>query len=109
MKTEIHPEYKEVTIRCACGESVTTRSTKGDANGELRVDICSKCILSSPESRSLLMPADVLISSRSVSNREENKVLLPVINVREKSSGRICEAAAFMILSDFFCYFASEL
>ena len=43
MKTEIHPEYKEVTIRCACGESVKTRSTKGDANGELRVDICSKC------------------------------------------------------------------
>ena len=43
MKTEIHPEYKEVTVRCACGESVTTRSTKGDANGELRVDICSKC------------------------------------------------------------------
>ena len=43
MKAGIHPEYKEVTIRCACGESVTTRSTKGDANGELRVDICSKC------------------------------------------------------------------
>ncbi len=43
MKAGIHPEYKEVTIRCACGESVVTRSTKGDANGELRVDICSKC------------------------------------------------------------------
>ena len=43
MKTEIHPEYKEVTIRCACGETAVTRSTKGDANGELRVDICSKC------------------------------------------------------------------
>ena len=42
MKTGIHPEYKEVTIRCACGETVTTHSTKGD-NGELRVDICSKC------------------------------------------------------------------
>ena len=43
MKTEIHPEYKEVTVRCACGETVVTRSTKSDANGELRVDICSKC------------------------------------------------------------------
>ncbi len=42
MKTGIHPEYKEVTIRCACGETVTTHSTKGE-NGELRVDICSKC------------------------------------------------------------------
>ena len=43
MKEGIHPQYKEVTIRCACGETVKTRSTKGDANGELRVDICSKC------------------------------------------------------------------
>ena len=43
MKTEIHPEYKEVTVRCACGETLVTRSTKSDANGELRVDICSKC------------------------------------------------------------------
>ncbi len=43
MKEGIHPEYKEVTIRCACGESVVTRSTKSDANGEIRVEICSKC------------------------------------------------------------------
>ncbi len=43
MKADIHPQYNEVKIRCACGEIVTTRSTKGDANGELRVDICSKC------------------------------------------------------------------
>ena len=43
MKEGIHPQYKEVTIRCACGETVKTRSTEGDANGELRVDICSKC------------------------------------------------------------------
>ena len=40
MKTGIHPNYEEVVIKCACGESVVTRSTKG---GELRVDICSKC------------------------------------------------------------------
>ena len=43
MKSGIHPKYEEVTIRCACGETVKTRSTKGDANGEIRVDICSKC------------------------------------------------------------------
>lgn len=43
MKSGIHPEYKEVTIRCACGETVKTRSTKSDANGEIRVEICSKC------------------------------------------------------------------
>ena len=40
MKSGIHPNYEEVVIKCACGERVTTRSTKG---GELRGDICSKC------------------------------------------------------------------
>ncbi len=39
MKTAIQPEYKEATIRCACGNEVKTRSTKGD----MRVEICSKC------------------------------------------------------------------
>ncbi len=39
MKTEIHPEYVETTIACACGEMVQTRSTVSD----LRVAICSKC------------------------------------------------------------------
>ncbi len=43
MKSGIHPNYEEVTIRCACGETVKTRSTKKDASGEIRVDICSKC------------------------------------------------------------------
>ncbi|HHT54695.1 MAG TPA: 50S ribosomal protein L31 [Clostridiales bacterium] len=40
MKAGIHPKYEETTIRCACGETVRTRSTKGK---EIRVDICSKC------------------------------------------------------------------
>ena len=40
MKNGIHPEYVECTVRCACGETFVTRSTKGS---ELRVDICSKC------------------------------------------------------------------
>ena len=39
MKKGLHPEYKEVTIKCACGETVVTHSTKGD----MTVDICSKC------------------------------------------------------------------
>jgi large subunit ribosomal protein L31 len=39
MKENLHPEYKEVTVKCACGETFVTRSTKD----ELRVDICSKC------------------------------------------------------------------
>ncbi len=39
MKQGIHPEYKEAVVKCACGATFTTRSTKS----ELKVDICSKC------------------------------------------------------------------
>lgn len=39
MKPKIHPEYKETTISCACGEVIHTRSTKLN----VRVEICSKC------------------------------------------------------------------
>ena len=40
MKQGIHPNYQTCTVRCACGATFETRSTKG---GELRVDICSNC------------------------------------------------------------------
>ena len=40
MKDGIHPNYETCIIKCACGETAETKSTKG---GELRVDICSKC------------------------------------------------------------------
>jgi large subunit ribosomal protein L31 len=39
MKKGIHPEYHEVTVVCACGNTFKTRSTKKD----LRVEICSNC------------------------------------------------------------------
>lgn len=39
MKTGIHPEYKDATITCACGEVIHTRSTKQNVH----VEICSKC------------------------------------------------------------------
>ena len=39
MKADIHPKTQLVTVKCACGESFETLSTKS----ELRVDICSKC------------------------------------------------------------------
>ncbi|MCM8783821.1 MAG: 50S ribosomal protein L31 [Candidatus Omnitrophica bacterium] len=39
MKKGIHPEYKETTITCSCGEVIHTRSTKQN----IRIEICSKC------------------------------------------------------------------
>lgn len=34
-----YPEYREATVKCACGNEFTTMSTKENLN----VDICSKC------------------------------------------------------------------
>ncbi len=39
MKSGIHPEYVETTIRCACGNEIATRATKRD----IRIEICSNC------------------------------------------------------------------
>jgi large subunit ribosomal protein L31 len=40
MKPGIHPEYVDITVTCACGETFKTRSTK---KGDLHVEICSAC------------------------------------------------------------------
>ncbi len=40
MKEKIHPEYHEVTVTCACGETFKTGSTRKD---DIKVEICSKC------------------------------------------------------------------
>lgn len=39
MKKGIHPEAKEATVTCACGETFTVKSTKESIN----VEVCSKC------------------------------------------------------------------
>jgi len=39
MKKEIHPEFVECKVTCACGNTFTTKSNKS----EIRVDICSEC------------------------------------------------------------------
>ena len=41
MKKGIHPEYHDVTVACACGNTFKTGSTyKGDV---LHIEICSNC------------------------------------------------------------------
>jgi large subunit ribosomal protein L31 len=39
MKEGIHPKYDEVTVKCACGNSFQTRSTRT----EISTEICSAC------------------------------------------------------------------
>jgi len=41
VKEKIHPDYNEVTVRCACGEQFVGGSTK--KTDVIRVEICSKC------------------------------------------------------------------
>jgi len=40
MKPEIHPEYREITITCGCGNVIQTRSTHGQ---DMHVEVCSAC------------------------------------------------------------------
>ena len=39
MKKDMHPNYVETTITCACGNVIQTRSTEKD----IKVEICSAC------------------------------------------------------------------
>ena len=39
MKENTHPKYGKSIVRCVCGETFETGSTKQ----ELKVEICSKC------------------------------------------------------------------
>ena len=40
MKPEIHPNYHDINVVCACGNNFTTRSTMKD---DLHIEICSEC------------------------------------------------------------------
>ena len=39
MKPNIHPEYVDTVVKCACGNEIKTKSTVKD----LHVEICSNC------------------------------------------------------------------
>lgn len=38
MKPSIHPEYREITVSCTCGNVFKTRST---LSHDLQIDVCS--------------------------------------------------------------------
>lgn len=40
MKVDIHPEYGEINVKCACGNTFKTKSTLGQ---DLNVEVCSEC------------------------------------------------------------------
>ena len=53
MREGIHPEYKQVKVRCNCGNEFVTGSTKD----EIRVEVCSKCHPFYTGSQKLLLEA----------------------------------------------------
>ena len=40
MKSEIHPDYREITVSCACGNIFKTHATLAH---DLSLEICSNC------------------------------------------------------------------
>ena len=40
MQTDIHPNYDEMVVKCTCGNTFTTRSTR---SGSLSVELCNEC------------------------------------------------------------------
>jgi large subunit ribosomal protein L31 len=40
MKPATHPDYKEITVSCSCGNTFITRSTLAD---NLQIEVCSSC------------------------------------------------------------------
>ncbi|MEW6312865.1 MAG: 50S ribosomal protein L31 [Pseudomonadota bacterium] len=40
MKTDIHPDYKEISVTCSCGNTFKTSSTLGK---DLHIEVCSSC------------------------------------------------------------------
>ena len=40
MKSDIHPEYGEITATCSCGNVINTRST---LNRDIHLEVCSAC------------------------------------------------------------------
>jgi large subunit ribosomal protein L31 len=39
MKSDIHPNYVEAQVRCSCGNTFVTRSTKP----EIHLELCNEC------------------------------------------------------------------
>ena len=40
MKTDTHPEYNEVQVKCSCGNAFTTRRSR---NQPIALELCNEC------------------------------------------------------------------
>ena len=70
MKTDIHPKYDEVTVKCSCGNTFTTRSTKP---GEQLSSSATSATPSTPASRSWSTPVAASSASTSATGSRDKK------------------------------------
>ena len=76
MKAGLHPEYKEATIRCACGATVQTHSVKGDLDTIMAGLACgdpSPIAFEKSAETSSVQPSNIDV--------ETNFVLAPIVAV----------------------------
>jgi len=84
MKQGIHPDYKEATVTCGCGNTFKTGSVKED----LRVDVCSKC---HPFFTGQQRAAQLVVVLNNLTNVTANNLSCNVASIgRAMGSASIC-------------------
>ena len=79
MREGIHPDYKQVTVKCNCGNEFVTGSTKD----EIRVEVCSKCHPFYTGSQKMLLEAGGRVEKFNKNTAENNQET-------RKRAGQIC-------------------
>ena len=94
MKQGIHPDYKQTTIRCACGNVIETGSTKEN----IVVDVCSKChpfFTGKQKLVALLRSEEVMGGFHVQFNEEDRDTLLDAQEHPEKYSDLLVRVAGY--------------
>ena len=90
MKKDIHPKYGEATVKCACGNTWTTGSTKK----ELRTELCSACHpFFTGEQRIVDTAGQVERYLRRMEQFEEKRRIVEARMVKEEAARQRREAA----------------
>ena len=84
MREGIHPEYKQVKVRCNCGNEFVTGSTKD----EIRVEVCSKCHPFYTGSQKLLLEAGGRVEKFNKNTAESNSFRIAELQKSRQIKGR---------------------
>ncbi len=90
MKQNIHPKYEEVTIHCACGNEIKTRSTKGD----IRLTLCNECHPFFTGKQKFVDTAGRIEKFQKRFNLAEGVATSEVVKARKAASKKQVQAAA---------------